>query len=284
MNSSRWQFLTRCVLLLFGAAALAVAPALAQSSPSPNPFALSSPATGDSSSSIALLRPAETSGGGTAQDNSANTGGRVHYGNWKQYAESNFAFEAGAGFNAPVGNDRSKGDGGPYITWGGNFTVGGGAYFTKRIGLLAEYQFLDNKLPGSLIAEVGTQGGHTHIWSLTLDPVIDLFPKRTNSLYVTGGGGFYRKVTSFTVPEEEEECDYYCGIVVADATVFHFSSNQGGMNFGLGYTHKFPGLYGDGRTKLYAEARYLFVDTPKVTATNGTGTTGLIPITLGVRW
>jgi hypothetical protein len=229
--------------------------------------------------------PAEASGGGGAdQDNSNRGGGSAYHGNWKQHLADNYAFEVGGGFNAPVGNDTSKANGGPFITWGGNFTVGGGTYFTKHVGLLAEYQYVDNKLPGSLIAEIPAQGGHAHIWSLTLDPIIDLFPKRTNSLYVTGGGGFYRKVTSFTDPEEQEECDYYCGIVVTNATVYHFSSNQGGINFGLGYTHRFGGMYGEGRAKLFAEARYLFVDTPPVSATNGTGTTGLIPVTLGVRW
>jgi hypothetical protein len=81
-------------------------------------------------------------------------------------------------------------------------------------------------------------------------------PKAKNSIYVTGGGGFYRKVTSFTDPVEGEECYYYCGIVVENQTVYHFSSNQGGVNFGAGLTHRLGGTYGDGQMKLYAEARY----------------------------
>ncbi len=136
--------------------------------------------------------------GGAALPSAASAGSSAaeqHPGGWKHNLSNNIAFEAGGGFNGPIGND------GPFITWGGNFTVGGGLHFSKRFSLLAEYQFLDNKLPGSLIADAGAQGGHSHIWSLTLDPVIDLFPSRTNSAYVTGGGGFYRKVTSFTDPE-----------------------------------------------------------------------------------
>jgi hypothetical protein len=36
--------------------------------------------------------------------------------------------------------------------------------------------------------------------------------------------------------------------------------------------------------KLYAEARYVWIDTPSITAYNGTGRTETIPVTLGVRW
>ena len=184
-------------------------------------------------------------------------------------------FEGGGGVNAPIGNDQ------PFITWGGNVTVGGGYRFQKHISLLAEYQFLDNKLPGSLIADAGAQGGHAHIWSLTLDPVIDLFPSRKNDVYVTGGGGFYRKVTSFTDPEEVEECYYFCTIGTENVVVSHFSSNQGGVNFGIGFTHK---LGGDEHLKAFAEARYLLINTPAIGETDGLGKTELIPVTFGVRW
>lgn len=54
---------------------------------------------------------------------------------------SRWTFEGGAGFNAPIGNDI------PYITWGGNFTVGGGYRFSQRFSVLGEYQFIFDKLP-----------------------------------------------------------------------------------------------------------------------------------------
>jgi hypothetical protein len=188
---------------------------------------------------------------------------------------SRLTFEGGGGFNAPIGNDQ------PFITWGGNLTVGGGLRLQKHISVLAEYQFMDNKLPGSLIADAGAQGGHAHIWSLTLDPVIDFFPSRKNSIYVTGGGGFYRKVTSFTDPVEVEQCYYFCTIGTENVVVSHFSSNQGGANFGIGFTHK---LGGDEHLKAFAEARYLWIDTPAIGETDGLGKTELIPVTFGVRW
>ena len=239
--------------------------------------------TTESSSNASLLVASDGSGGvsasATAPAMGSEYGGVVRTSDWKQYLAHNLSLELGAGFNAPIGNDT------PYITWGGNLTVGGGLHLNKHISLLAEYQFLDNKLPGSFIAAVGNQNSilldsaNAHIWSFTLDPVIDLFPKRLNSVYVTGGGGFYRKVTSFNAPAC---CDYY-GYAV-DVLAGHFSSNQGGANLGFGLTHRIAGPYGDGRTTLYAEARYLFLNTPAINQTNGLGTTELIPVTFGVRW
>jgi hypothetical protein len=193
-----------------------------------------------------------------------------------------WTIEAGGGANAPT-SDSSD-----YITWGGNFTGGVGYRMHPHLSLLAEYQFIDDKLPGRIISETGAQGGHAHIWSFTLAPVIDLFPRRTNDIYITGGGGFYRKVTSFTDPVAVQYCNYYyCGITTENQVVGHFSSNQGGWNVGAGFTHRL----GDGKAKLFAEARYLNVDTPAVTSEpNGLGTTTvaagtkLVPVTFGVRF
>jgi opacity protein-like surface antigen len=194
---------------------------------------------------------------------------------------SHLAFEAGGGANAPT-NDSS-----PYITWGGNVTIGAGYRFNSHFSLLAEYQFIDDKLPGRIISETGADGGHAHIWSLTMAPVVYLFPKARNDIYFTGGGGFYRKVTSFTDPQAVEYCDYFsCGIVTENQVVGHFSSNQGGWNVGAGVTHRLSG-----NTKLFAEVRYLDVKTPAVTSQpNGLGTTSvaedttLIPVTFGIRF
>jgi hypothetical protein len=231
------------------------------------------------SSSSAVIAPegaGATPAAGAAGQNEPQKGGLF----------SHMTFEAGAGFNAPSSNS------GDYITWGGNFTGGTGYRFNRRISALVEYQFIDDKLPGALIGETGANGGYAHIWSLTAEPVVDLFPSRTNDIYATGGGGFYRKVTNFTDPVEGEYCTYYyCGVVVQNQVVGHFSSNQGGWNIGGGFSHRMGGVYGDGKMKLFAEARYLDIMTPAVSSEpNGLGKTTvaadtkLIPVTLGVRF
>jgi len=109
--------------------------------------------------------------------------------------------------------------------------------------------------------------------------VIDLFPKHSNSVYVTGGGGYYHKSTNFTV---EECCDFY-GYPV-NVTANSFSSSQAGVNLGVGLTRRLGGVYGDSSMKLFVETRYVYIHTPAITETNGLGTTELIPVTFGLRW
>jgi len=189
------------------------------------------------------------------------------------------SFELGGGFNAPFGNDI------PYITWGGNLTLGVGRQFTPHVGALVEYQFIDDKLPGNFLSAVGTPGGNTHIWSFTVDPILYLRPVDHAgwNAYAVGGGGFYRKVTNFKSSVPVVYCGYF-GFCVGgheNATVATFSSNQGGMNVGFGFTHSIA----ESRAKYFAEARYLWVDSPRSSASQvGTGTTELLPVTLGVRW
>ena len=189
------------------------------------------------------------------------------------------AFEAGGGFNAPVGNDT------PFITWGGNFTFGAGFHFSKVLSALLEYQFMDDKLPGGLIATAGTTGGDAHINSITGSPVIDLTPKWTNGLYLVGGWGYYHKSTNFN---EYECCDLY-GYEV-NVTVGSFTSNQWGGNAGLGIYHRLgsdASMYGndsENHSEVFAEARYTFIHTPPISQNNGLGTTELIPVTVGIRF
>jgi hypothetical protein len=218
--------------------------------------------------------PGNPAAGGAGAGQYGGSGGG---GGGKHAFLHNWAFEAGGGFNAPVGNDT------PFITWGGNFTVGAGFHFSKAVSALLEYQFMDDKLPGGLIATAGTTGGDAHINSITGSPVIDLFPKKSNGAYLVGGWGYYHKSTNFN---EYECCDLY-GYEV-NVTVGSFTSNQWGGNAGLGIYHRLGGnLYGPdsaGQSEIFAEARYTFIHTPPITQNNGLGTTELIPVTLGVRF
>jgi hypothetical protein len=207
-----------------------------------------------------------------------------HYGGSQHGIMNSLAFEAGGGFNAPVDTH--------HITWGWNINVGGGINFNKQFAMLVEYQFISDKLPGYLIAQTGAVGGNAHIWSFTLAPVVSLLPNSKNDIYLTGGGGFYRKVTNFTNPVPALYCSYYyCSIVSVNQVIGHFSSNQGGWNVGAGYQHRMGGMFNDSRMRLFAEARYLKIYTPAYSnQPNGLGTvtlaadTTLIPVTFGVRW
>jgi len=287
--------LIRRVLLLFYSASIAAIFASAQSSPIPGPstsslfmagksssneFHLqfdSSPASTATYSSSALpaeLAAAPGAGGSGMAAGQSNSGGR-------HVPSHGLAFDLGGGFNAPIGNVTSSNEGGPFITWGANFTAGAGLRFSRNFSLLGEFQFLDNKLPGAFIAEAGAgaTNGNTHIISLTLNPVIELFPKSANGAYLTGGGGYFHKSTNFSI----QVCCDFEGFPI-DINTNSFSSNQSGGSLGFGLTHRLSGPYGEGNMKLFGEARYLYINTPRVGEINGLGRTELIPVTVGVRW
>lgn len=253
------------------------------SSAAPTPFASNEIAEAalPSAPGVAGAVPAAAPAAGAAQSGGYG-GSSYHDGSiW-----SHLIYEAGAGFNGPTSYTHQ------YLTWGWNFTLGAGYQFANpHLSTMLEYQFMDDKLPGKIIAEAGAQGGHAHIWSFTLDPVYDFFPKSSNDVYATGGYGFYRKVSSFTNPQQTQYCYFYCGYGITNVVVGHFSSNQGGWNIGGGYMRHLGGMYGDSKVKLFAEVRYLDVLTPAITTQpNGLGTTTVgadtkvIPVTLGVRW
>ncbi len=121
--------------------------------------------------------------------------------------------------------------------------------------------------------------GNTHINSITGSPVVHLFPKRTNGVYLVGGWGWYHKSTNFQTPE----ASFYG---YENVTIASFTSNQWGGNAGFGIYHRFGSMYsGDsGHTEIFAEARYTFIHTPPITQSNGLGTTELIPVTFGLRF
>jgi Outer membrane protein beta-barrel domain len=294
MISLRGQSVARHTVLLCTALVLSLGYARAQNSTAPDSSASAAVSSTESSSNALHLDdagmpdqaalPAAPKPDGAAGGQYDN---RSHGGGGASGIMSHLTYEAGGGFNAPTGDSSD------HITWGGQFTVGVGYRLNKMLSAMLEYQFVDNKLPGAIIAEAGATGGHVHIWSLAVDPVVDLTPKSKLDVYVTGGGGFYRAVTSFTDPIPQQYCTYFygCGTITQNAVVGHYSSNQGGFNIGGGIAHRFGGWNGDGKLKVFAEARYLDVLTPAITTqANGLGTTSvsadtkIIPVSVGVRW
>jgi len=197
---------------------------------------------------------------------------------------SHFAFEIGAGPTAPIGNASRD-----WETWGYNFTMGAGWNFSRYFGTLIEYQFNRMKIPGNTLTAIAIDngipqlGGNINTWSFTLDPILYMPMSPRFGTYITGGGGFYRKVTNFTEPALA--CDpffFYCSTV--PSTVAHSSSNQLGANLGFGLYWKAFGDYSN--AKLYAETRYVFVNSPLASSKNpyGSGTEEFLPVTLGLRF
>lgn len=290
MSSARCLSLPGCLALVGTAALLCAGVANAQSSTSPDSFHSAAISATESSSTDYNFAPADSgepdpspaapapaAAAAGQYDNKSSSSG------WK----GKLALEFGGGFNIPT-SDTS-----PYINTGYQINVGGGLHLSHGLTMLLEYQFLRDGLPDKIIAQAGSDGGNVHLWSFTAEPVIDLMPHHNTGVYVTGGGGFYRKVTNFTVQTPTQYCTYfYCGIGYTPQTVGHFSSNQGGWNIGGGVSHRFAGMYGDGKMAIFAEARYLDVMTPAVVnqSPNGLGNTTigagtkLVPISFGLRF
>lgn len=294
--------LSRRLLIAATTLAMGCTLAAAQSTPSSS---ISADAQNYSSSSVYQATLSEASLGAAPAAPVANGSpqyGGHQYPSYPGYQShwSHIAFDAGAGFTAPIGNDTNWSQAGinagylsPSEGWGYNINIGAGWNFSKMFATLLEYQFNRENMAGDYLtalnaAQAGGSssngyGGNINTWSLTLDPVVYLPYNHRSGFFLTGGGGFYRKVTNFSQPE----CgyDYYGYPICQNATVYHFSSNQGGFNGGLGWYHKVFGP--DSNAKFYAEARYVWVDSPRADASNsfqGEGTEGLIPVTFGIRF
>lgn len=192
---------------------------------------------------------------------------------------SHIAFVAGGGFTAPIGNDTHG-----YETYGYNLTFGGGWNFTKKFGVLFEYQFDRMKIPGATLAKVGVNGGNINSHLFLFDPIYYFYSHNSLGAYVVGGAGFSRKVTNFTNLQQQQFCYYYfCSYGYAPVTVANFVSSQLAADAGFGIYWKAFGP--SSNAKLFVESRYIFVNSPRPTATTeGEGTEELIPVTLGLRF
>jgi hypothetical protein len=187
-----------------------------------------------------------------------------------------YEFLAGAGFTAPLGNTHH------YLDTSYGFQVGGGRNFNKKFGVMLQFDYdnfgfqgqtLTNQFnlyntgiaifnlenPGADISPLASLDGSSHVWSFTLNPTYTFYSGETWGAYVVGGVGFYHKTATFTTPEEGEEEDEFGDIFEFEenGTVDHYTSNAPGFNGGFGVTYKMSRF---NNQRLYAEARYVFVD------------------------
>jgi hypothetical protein len=204
------------------------------------------------------------------------------YGRRPVYADSmhnadgsnKYAFFAGVGLDIPLGNTHT------YLTPSYAFQFGGGRNFNKNFGLMVQFDwdnmgFQGNTLNNQSLLYFGATGqgldGHTHVWSFSLDPIYNYYTGEKYGAYVVAGVGFFHKVATFTLPTIQQT---YYGAYVVNAAFDHYTSNAPGFDGGLGFTYK-PSRFGNER--LYAEARYVFVDNSQrtgLTAANLNTTAG----------
>lgn len=225
-----------------------------------------------------------------------------------------YTYFAGVGAVLPIGDTHA------YETPGYSFQVGGGRNFSHSLGVMLQFDYDHFGLQASTLANqeviynyctqavinagqcaapITNLGGNNHVWSFTLNPKFTLPSRGSLGSYVVLGGGFFHKVTNFTLPTTAEQCGLYgCGYYSVDANVAHYTSNAAGVNGGIGFTAKMSEF---STRQLYLEARYVLMlnqQRPGYTAQNVATTTytgynaypansnrtTYIPIKLGFRF
>jgi hypothetical protein len=276
------------------------------------PLDLSAPADLGYSSSVGVAETANAEGYALSSD-STQPPPRRRYGR-PNYSDSHtnsdgsarYDFFVGGGFTLPAGGSHS------YLAPSYNIQVGAGRNFNKTFGVNVQFDYdnfgfqtstLNNQLAlyNSLGATdqngdpLSVLGGNSHIWSFTVDPIMNYYTSDTWGAYVTGGGGFYHKTANFTVPTIGTECELFgCFQFQANQSIDKYTSNAFGVNAGLGVTYKASRF---SSIRFYAEGRYVYTFNSARTFSlgdaNGNGfnvfpensaKTGYIPITFGVRF
>lgn len=212
--------------------------------------------------SVAVSSPAQAQ---TPKYTGANTG-----------IVSHLTFEGGGGFNVPAGSESSN------VSTGWNIMLGGGYMLNKKFGALAEWNFNRDAIPGSVLQQVQQPGGNYHIWSASLNPVYNFWQGGKWGAYGIGGGGFSRKLVSFTQPYTTCYPSYFgCYPITSNVVVAHYSRNQAMVDLGGGLTFRFSPY---NRTRLFVDTRFDRYFTGTKLQLPGKSDLYLIPVTFGIRW
>ncbi len=196
-----------------------------------------------------------------------------------------------------------------YLATSYNIQAGAGRNFNKLIGVQVQFDwdnfgFQTSSLNSLLAiynappldANFNKLGGTSHVWSFTVDPIVNFYNSDTVGAYVVGGGGFYHKTANFTIPAIGEYCDPFYGCITyqANQTIDKYTSNAFGLNGGAGLTYKFSRFAGE---RFFVEARYVYTFNSPRPFSLGDSTghgfnvfpqnsqrTSYIPVTFGVRF
>lgn len=207
---------------------------------------------------------------------------------------SKIAFIAGAGLNVPAGNTAK------YYTPSYTITAGAGINFSKMFGILGEFHYDHMGLTagslnyqynnyttysGATANDLAGLDANAHVIALTVNPIINFAGADRGSklgAYVTGGVGYYRKATNFTLPQQ---INTYYYSYITNATFDSYSANAFGANGGVGLTYKLGEFSSE---RLFMEARYHWLKIPTDTNNDffpfNRRNSEYIPITVGIRF
>ncbi len=228
---------------------------------------------------------------------------RYRGGNTNPDGSAKYTAFVGAGFTLPIGTNSN------YLTTSYGVQAGVGRNFNKHLGVNFEFDYDRFGMTGATINQqtylyeasgatgiAGYLDANSHIWNFSIQPVYQIYSGEGLGAYLTGGVGFYHKVANFTLPQQVEQCYYYCAIYTANENVDHYSSNAPGFDGGIGLTYKFSHFSSE---RFYVEGRYVYINNSAragVTVANvqtytgnnyfpqNSNTTSYIPIKLGLRF
>jgi hypothetical protein len=152
----------------------------------------------------------------------------------------------------------------------------------KYLGLRADFIFSNLPLRDSTQQLAQASGATSYVYSVTLDPIINVPVSKVYSGYVLFGPGYYHRSgkldSDTTVPGSA--CNSFwvwwgaCtnGSISLSNSFVSASQNQLGYNFGGGVARKMPS-----GVEIYGEYRFMH-------GTSNGVTTDMRPITIGVRW
>ena len=191
----------------------------------------------------------------------------------------NWVYNVGAGANL---------DSGPTRTWvrQGGFVAAAGVArnANKYLGLRADFIFANLPLRDSTLELAQATGATTHVYSLALDPIINLPVTKLYSGYVLFGADFMHRSGSLqgntTIPGSPcnafwnwwGSCQNLNFNVPLSGSFVNSSLNQFGYDVGVGVTRKMPS-----GVEFYGEFRIMH-------GTHNGITTDYRPITIGFRW
>lgn len=189
---------------------------------------------------------------------------RYRGGNTNADGSEKWGAYAGAGFTSPVGTNSN------YLTVSYGIQGGVERNLNKHLGVGLEFDYDRFGMTGQTIqnqsivyfndpTNANGLDANSHIWNFSIQPVYQIYSGQGLGAYITGGVGFYHKVANFTLPQEEQYCDYFYGCygVYVNANVDHYTSNAPGFDAGFGLTYKFSRFSNE---RFYGEVRYVFVD------------------------
>ena len=186
-------------------------------------------------------------------------------------------------FNAGGGASLTNGTTNKFVRGGGGIGAAGVARnYSKYFGFRLDFQFDNLPLRTTALQAGQATGGHSHVYSLLLDPIINIPVTHAWGGYIVFGPGFFHrsgKLDSSTAipgsacnPFQTWWGHCFNGSLPINGHFLNSSQNEFGYNFGGGITRKIrPNI------DFYAEFRYLH-------GSHGGITTDLRPITVGIRW